>query len=247
MAARVISSTGQPIRLDVFPNLIGALVATALMLRFFDRRPWSAVDLGKTSATPRTFGAGIASGAAAISAVCVALLASGLLRMHPASGDVSWLGAAARVTIVLAPAALSEEVMCRGYLLTVVGDGIGMRGAVLLTSAMFGALHLSNPNATLESVLVVFLAGVFLASVRLRFRSLYAAWMAHLAWNWVMAVVLHAAVSGLRFEAPRYFAESAGPSWLSGGEWGPEGGLIAALGLMAGVAFLYTRRGREES
>jgi hypothetical protein len=88
---------------------------------------------------------------------------------------------------------------------------------------------------------------VFLATVRLALKSLWAAWMAHLAWNWTMAVVLHAAVSGLEFQAPVYKAVTSGPAWLSGGEWGPEGGLVAALGLMGGLTYFYTRRRREES
>jgi membrane protease YdiL (CAAX protease family) len=149
--------------------------------------------------------------------------------------------------VVLLPAALAEEVMCRGYLLTVVREAIGARAAIVLTSVLFGLLHLGNPDATVESVVVVVLAGVFLATVRIALRSLYAAWMAHFAWNWVMAVPLHATVSGIRFEAPGYFAESAGPAWLSGGSWGPEGGIVAALGLTAALVFLYTRPRREES
>jgi hypothetical protein len=78
-------------------------------------------------------------------------------------------------------------------------------------------------------------------------QSLYAAWMAHLAWNWVMAVPLHASVSGERFEAPGYHAVTVGPPWLSGGAWGPEGGLAAALGMVGGLAYFYVRRRREES
>jgi hypothetical protein len=83
--------------------------------------------------------------------------------------------------------------------------------------------------------------------VRVVYDSLYAAWAAHTAWNWVMAVPLHAPVSGLRFEAPDYRTVSAGPEWITGGAWGPEGGFAAVLGMMAGLAYLYTRRRREES
>ena len=152
-----------------------------------------------------------------------------------------------RITVVLVPSALAEELICRGYLLTVVRDRVGVRWAVLLTSLMFGLLHLSNPGATAESVALVTLAGIFLAAVRVVLESLYAAWMAHLAWNWVMAVPLHAAVSGVRFEAPEYQAVTTQPAWVSGGAWGPEGGLMAGLGMISGLAYLYTRRRREES
>ena len=119
--------------------------------------------------------------------------------------------------------------------------------AVLVSALMFGLLHLQNAGSTVESVALVTLAGIFLAAVRVVLNSLYAAWMAHLAWNWVMAVPLHAAVSGLRFESPGYRSVAVGPAWLSGGGWGPEGGAVAALGMMGGLAYLYTRPRREES
>jgi hypothetical protein len=60
-------------------------------------------------------------------------------------------------------------------------------------------------------------------------------------------VALHASVSGIDFEAPRYRAVLSGPAWLSGGDWGPEGGLVAALGLIGGMTYFYARRRREDA
>jgi hypothetical protein len=85
-----------------------------------------------------------------------------------------------------------------------------------------------------------FLGGVLVAT-----RSLYAAWMAHFAWNWTMAVLFHTAVSGLPLESPGYRYVDAGPDWATGGPWGPEGGLPAALGMGAGMAYLFVRRRRS--
>jgi hypothetical protein len=76
-------------------------------------------------------------------------------------------------------------------------------------------------------------------------RSLYAAWMAHFAWNWTMAVLLHIPVSGLETETPDYRTVDAGPDWATGGPWGPEGGAAAALGMVGGIGYLLTRRRRE--
>lgn len=243
----VVSLTGQRVRIDYYLELVAALAATAVMLRAVDERDWSAVDLARDAARPRTLAAGWLLGSAAIVLTAGILLGAGWLRFVPADALSSWAGAATRVTIVLLPAALAEEVLCRGYLLSVLRDRAGTTAAVLITSSAFAILHVWNPGATVESVLVVLLAGIFLAAVRLAFASLYAAWMAHLAWNWVMAVPLHAVVSGTRFEAPGYRAVTAGPSWLSGGAWGPEGGVVAAVGFTAALGFLYTRQRREES
>lgn len=242
----LVARAGQRMRIDMFVELAGALAATAIMLRAVDRRRWADVGLSRDAARGRPMLTGICIGGLAIGAVCAVLALAGLLRFHPTASS-GWIGAAIRVTLVLASSALAEELICRGYLLTVVRDVVGVRWAVVLTSAMFGLLHLGNPGATAESVMLVTLAGIFLASVRVIVDSLYAAWMAHLAWNWVMAVPLHAAVSGVRFESPEYQAVTGAPAWVSGGAWGPEGGLVAALGMVGGMAYLYTRHRREES
>jgi uncharacterized protein len=160
----------------------------------------------------------------------------------------SSLAVAASLTLLLLVAALAEEVIARGYLFTVLRDGLGDWGAIATTSLLFGAAHLFNPGVTAESFLIVTLAGVFLAAIRVVFRSIYASWAAHVAWNWVLAVLFHASVSGIEFEAPDYRTVSAGPAWMTGGSWGPEGGLAAAVGMLGVLAYLYrTRRRREES
>jgi Predicted metal-dependent membrane protease len=242
----LMGRTGQRVRIDEILILLAVLAATAIMLRTVDVRPWRDVGLAAGAARPGVVGMGGVVGFVAIGLACGALLALGWLRIVPAESGSS-LGAAARITLFLLPAALAEEVLCRGYLLTVVRDRIGTTGAVVTTSLAFGALHVSNPGWTVASVGVVALAGVFLAAVRIAYDSLYAAWAAHVAWNWVMAVPLHAPVSGLRFEEPDYRTVSTGPAWATGGAWGPEGGVAAALGMLVCLYFLYARRRREES
>jgi len=128
----------------------------------------------------------------------------------------------------------------------------GARGRALGAGAAVGGAPIALACA------VLFLAGwlrvvptlpgsSLLAAVRVAYDSLYAAWAAHVAWNWVMAVPLHAAVSGQWFESPDYRTVSAGPAWITGGGWGPEGGLAAGLGRVAALAFLHWRHRREES
>ena len=242
----LVARTGQRFRVDELLQLLAALAAHVLMLRWIDPRPWRDVGLDRAAARPRLLAQGWLVGTGAIALTCILLALRGWLRIEPAP-DGPLVSAGVRVTLFLAGAALFEEVLCRGYLLTALRDGLGTWAGVVVSSVLFGAMHIMNPGSTWESVLLVTLAGVFLAMVRVVFDSLYAAWMAHLAWNWLMAVPLHAKVSGLGFEAPDYRAVTSGPEWISGGAWGPEGGMAAALGMIVGMAYLYTRRRREES
>jgi hypothetical protein len=146
------------------------------------------------------------------------------------------------VSVLLLPAALYEELATRGYLFAVLRDSLGWRTALVVMSVLFGLLHLRNPGASAESVTLVILAGIFLGAVVVATGSLYAAWMAHFAWNWTMAVVFHTAVSGLPLEAPDYRLADAGPDWVTGGVWGPEGGAAGGLGMLGALAYLYARR-----
>jgi membrane protease YdiL (CAAX protease family) len=239
--------TDHPVFVNGYSQLVAMVAATAAMLRIVDVRPWSDAGLGRVAARWRVMVAGFSIGAATNAFVCITLVALGLLRFSSAPTDSTWMPAAFRVSIALLPAALAEELLFRGYLFTVIRDSVGTWAAVVLTSILFGLGHLFNPGVSAEAIIDVMLAGLLLAFVRIAFDSLYAAWMAHFAWNWIMAVPFHVSVSGLPFETPGYKSVTVAPDWLSGGAWGPEGGLIAAFGMMGGLAYLYTRRRREES
>jgi membrane protease YdiL (CAAX protease family) len=245
--AWLITATGDSQLVESLLLVVSALAATTIMLRSIDVRAWADVGLTRHGVRPRALVEGWCLGGVAIGLACGVLLLAGWLRIVP-SAPGSSLDAAARISLFLLPAALGEELICRGYLLTTFRDGVGVWRAVAITSLIFGLAHLFNQGVTAESFLNVTLAGVYLAAIRVVFDSLYAAWAAHAAWNWVMAVPLHAPVSGLQLAAPDYRTVSHGPAWLTGGSWGPEGGIAAALGMLAGLAYLHrTRHRREES
>jgi len=223
---------------------VSLLLAHWLALRFLDRRPVSSVWMGVEAARPRALLYGFALGALPIAAATLALVLGGQLDVADAP-EGAWLNAALRVTLLLAPAALYEELFSRGYIFVTLGRWLGWPVAVALTSIAFGLLHVPNPGADPLPIVMVTLAGVYLAVVLLATRSLYAAWMAHLGWNWVMAVVLHVAVSGLPFPRPGYEIVDDGPDWLTGGAWGPEGGVAAGAGMLGAMAYLYWRHARR--
>jgi uncharacterized protein len=229
---------------DEWVMCIGVLGGTAVALRYVDKRPWRDVWLGRDAARPSLLVLGFAIGAFAIGLPTALLVVAHWLR-DAGSPPGSWLAAAIRVSVILLPAALLEELITRGYLLSVLRESWGWLWAVVATSVGFGMLHLANNGANAASVALVTLAGFFLAGVVYATRSLYAAWMAHFAWNWTMAVLFHTAVSGYPLESPRYRYVDAGPDWATGGEWGPEGGVPAAVGMLAGMSFLIARRRRS--
>jgi membrane protease YdiL (CAAX protease family) len=225
-------------------ELAGALLATYVMLRLWDKRPWSTIGLGKAQASPGVLGRGFLVGLATIGIPSIILLAASELKLAPALAGNSLAIAGFGIATFL-PAAFFEEVVMRGYLFNTIRESFGWRGALIVTSAIFGLLHMGNPNVDAESVLLVILAGFFLGAILLATGSLFAAGMAHFGWNWMMAAVLHTEVSGVRFPVADFRIVDNGPDWLTGGAWGPEGGLAAGVGMIVAFIYLYARRIRR--
>ena len=225
--------------------LIGLWLAHYIMLRWVDQATWSYVGLGRGNLTPRVLVIGFALGALCILVPSGTLLVARDLTITTGlRGSHSWLGLAVAGAVFFLPQSLGEEMLTRGYLFSALRDSFGWVGALAATSLGFGLLHYANPGANVQSVSVVVFAGVFLGAILLATESLYAAWMAHFAWNWSMAELLHAAVSGAHFPYSSYRMDDVGPAWLTGGSWGPEGGAAAVAGMLAGIAVLIAWRRR---
>jgi membrane protease YdiL (CAAX protease family) len=233
----VIRSASAAATAAYFAQGIAALLATWFALRVIDKKPWSDIGLHRAALEPRRLGLALLIGSGAITVAIACLIPLGWLARESGTTD-EWTASLVRMGLILIPAALGEELITRGYILTALKDGIGWRWAVTATSVAFGLLHLTNPGANVQSVLVVALAGVFLAVLRIVTDSLYAAWIAHVAWNWVMAAIFHVPVSGFAFAYPDYRYVDAGPDWATGGTWGPEIGLPACLMMIAGIVIL---------
>jgi uncharacterized protein len=236
----VAAISGMRAILYYWVDFIAVLVATFVSLKWVDGTDWNFVSMGRSSSHPALLSSGFLIGAVAIGLPCVVLLVTHNLRVVPAASGSSAL-AAAQMALFLLPAAAAEELLMRGYIFSVLRESIGWKNTLVATSIAFGLLHLRNPGADPETITAVIIAGFFLGTILLVTESLYAAWMAHFAWNWTMAAGLHTSVSGLGVTAPDYHVVDNGPAWLTGGSWGPEGGVAAALGMFVLLFYLHGR------
>ncbi|MFZ0819171.1 MAG: type II CAAX endopeptidase family protein [Candidatus Acidiferrales bacterium] len=139
-------------------------------------------------------------------------------------------------------AATVEELTFRGYGFQKLIESLGAPAALLLTSLIFGVLHLGNPHATFFSTVNTFLAGIILGIPYIRTRSMWMQIGLHWAWNLTMATLVSLPVSGIDF-GPHFFStQSSGPGWLTGGIYGPEGGAVVTIVSLAGIVWLLGAR-----
>jgi membrane protease YdiL (CAAX protease family) len=239
----VESASGTPVPSWPLKMSGGLLLGHWWTFRAVQHDGWRLIGFGREAFTLRRIATGLALGTVAVGVPAALLLAVGWLRIEPTAAG-HWGQAAFSTLLLLVPAALWEELAARGYLFALLREKIGARRAVVATSILFGLLHLQNPGVSAQSIALVTLAGIFLGAILVTTASLYAAWAAHVAWNFVMSGVLHAAVSGLQLPTPSYQTVDAGPDWATGGGWGPEGGLFTAVALLVGIYFMWRPRRR---
>jgi Predicted metal-dependent membrane protease len=136
----------------------------------------------------------------------------------------------------------NEELRSRGYHLQTIASGLNLFWGVIISSAVFGLLHLGNPNATWVSAAGIFFAGVYLAYGYIRTKQLWLSIGLHIGWNFFEGVVFGFPVSGLDIYALTRI-KVHGPELWTGGAFGPEAGLIVLPSLILGafLIYLYTR------
>ncbi len=191
---------------------------------------------------------GLILGAAA---AAVALLAAVVLAHSHWSRDAGGLGdyftQVMKTSFVLAPAALSEEIMFRGIPLVLLAAAVG-RGTALVVVAglVFALFHGFNPGITALGLGNIALAGIFLGVAFYAPGGLWTAFGAHLGWNATLAA-LDAPVSGLPFRIPFINYRAGDPTWLSGGPFGPEGGLLATAAITAALLIAVRWTGKDST
>ncbi len=211
------------------------------MLWRWGRREWRPLAWG--------LGAGLAE---------VVLVFGGLVLLGVAR-PVWGLAAVPRQTLllaggwILASAILGpvvEEVMNRGYWFQNIRRGWGVGTATLVTSLLFGALHLLNPNAELLGALNIALGAIAWVLGLLYFRSLWFPIGWHAAWNFAQFFIAGLPNSGIAVKSmglsgtTLLVTELSGPRWLTGGEFGLEASVVNTIVLLGAIALLFMLRRR---
>lgn len=214
-----------------------------MMSDLFEGKPLAAVGLAFRGRWRMELALGLGLGAAMIYLVAALERALGLASFG--WGEVSpgrALAGGAFLFLLLAVAATNEELTFRGYPFQRLVDCLGPAGAVAVSSALFGLVHLGNPARTWVSTLNTMLVGVPLAVAYLRTRALWMPIGMHFAWNFLQSYGLGLPVSGIILPDRLVRAEVHGQEWLTGGAYGPEGGLLATLSIAAGTLYLIRAR-----
>lgn len=220
----------------------GAVLIAAVVIlgykaykRWVERAPDK--ELSFTGALPE-LGAGLLVGTALFSFMTgiVALLGG---------FEVLGVRGAGQIWTMLAIAIVSgtfEEVLFRGVLFRHIETMLGSWAALGITSALFGAAHLTNPDASPFAAFAIAIeAGILLGAAYMLTRRLWLAIGIHAAWNFTQGWLFSVPVSGGEVPLGLLITRRVGPDWLTGGDFGLEASVIAMVVATLGGLFLLFR------
>src|SRR5262245_11181632 len=205
-----------------------ALLAGFVAARLLEGLPWRSLGLSPHRGWFRHFLVGSALGVTSLTIAVVIATSAGGLKFVTTPEDlipavVKTLIFSATIFVI---AALAEEALFRGYPLQTLARAHLAWLGLLLTSVPFALANLGNPNAQILSDLNTGLAGIWLGVAYLRSRSLWFPLGVHWSWNWALGSLFGLPVSGITNLAPNPLLRGTdlGPAWITGGNYGIEGG-----------------------
>ena len=224
----------------------GTILIVFLWVRFIEKRPFSSIGFWKEQFLKK-YVKGALIGFVFISVPVLLLVITGVvqLQMQHITPTVI-LGILGSLIAFLVQGA-TEEIVVRGWLFPVISVRSRIWIGVVVTSFLFGFLHLLNPGITVLSIANIILVGVFAAFYVLKENSLWGICAWHSIWNWAQYNVYGFAVSGTTvFSTPLFKSVTSGPDALHGGTFGIEGSVITTI-MLAIASIVLWRQVRERS
>jgi membrane protease YdiL (CAAX protease family) len=226
-----------PVVRSAFAVFAAGFAANFLASSRFARGSFADFGLGWQAGSARQFVAGVGIGLGAVTVLVGGAVLAGLARFEQSQPDrtVAWL------SIVLLAGVIGEELVFRGYAFQYLLRNFGKRRVIIGSAVLFGLVHLSNPNVQPLGVVNTMLWGALLGFAYTRAETLWLSSGLHFGWNLALAL-LTSNMSGITIRATAWDLRWSADDLWSGGGYGIEGGLLAAI--VALPVFLLLRRVR---
>jgi uncharacterized protein len=208
-------------------------LVTSWLMSVIEGRRFRDYGLGSQSAFGGLFWLGAVAGFAGISVLLVALKFAGVFHLGTLAlqGTQAWKYAGAWALAFLT-VAFVEETLFRVYFLFTLSSGIYFWPAALVSSLLFGGVHLGNTGESYVGAVAAGGIGFFFCILIRKTGNVWAAIGFHAAWDWGETYFYGVPDSGVVASGHLFSANFSGPVWLTGGSVGPEGSWFCIILIM---------------
>ncbi len=231
-------------RLILLVMLLAGFAAMSKMMVGRQRPPLADIGLPRRPGAGGEWALGAALGWAGITVCVLPIALAGALVVTVSHVNAGTIGALALDVLTLLLAALTDELIFRGFPFQRLLEALGTTLGTSLMALLFTLAHTGFSVGSGGGVLATLLLGFLLGMAYLRTRALWMGWGFHFAWNASMAMLFGLPISGLTGFSPVFSSYTSGYAWLTGGGYGPEGSALAVLVLLV-LLFVMARVTRE--
>ena len=214
-------------------GMVGTVLLVLTFLRFVDKEPISSIGIKRHFSRSQLIYSGIFV-TLSIGIGFLLLLISGQIQFQ--AFNFQFMPFLQSFTLFII-AAFGEEIFVRGYILKNLTQSFSDKTALLLSSLLFCALHLFNPNIDIISIIDLFLAGIVLGIAYLYSGNLWLPFSIHFFWNFIQSH-LGFMVSGQSIYSLIRIELTKNTIW-NGGAFGFEGSILAIVFELFAIAFLW--------
>ena len=225
--------------MEVFGHYYIFFQLVFLWVKFREKRAFSSLGFFKEGWL-KELGRGFLIGAVQFSLVVVLLLVTGTGSLKFGQVNLQSLIFVLAIIPFWILQGGTEELLTRGWLFPAVSAKSNIFIGILISSTLFGALHLFNPGVTVLSIINIILDGIFACFLMLKYDNMWVLAGMHGAWNFVQGNIYGIQVSGQGASTSilNYSSQSS-VDLLSGGVFGAEGSIFATIVLIGCIAYLY--------
>lgn len=226
-------------------GIIALFLTFFIVLKGFEKKRFK--DIGLNSITRNWNGLiwGLMLGAASMIIIFIMLLSTGDITLENSLLNPNLSKNTVWGILLFIIVAINEETMCRGYIFNTLNQMGKPWVSAVISSGVFAALHLLNPNVKLIGILNIFLVGMLFAYMYIRTNSLWMPIGYHFTWNYFQGSVFGFAVSGTTEAQGIYNIASVKENIFTGGSFGPEAGILATVVLILGFVVVWKVTNKE--
>ena len=146
------------------------------------------------------------------------------------------------------PQGATEEIMMRGYMMPRIAGRLGVPFAVFFSSLCFSVMHAGNAGFSVVALINLVLIAALFALIALRDGHIYRVCAMHTLWNFCQGNLFGLEVSGNPQSASIFASGYTKMSndLMSGGSFGPEGGLCVTIVIVCAFVIFFLTRKKEK-
>lgn len=210
-------------------------------VKVIEKRSLSSIGFNKNNWLKK-YSLGFLIGLVMMSIIVLILLSFGYITVEKNPIQLVGISAISSILVILFGWIIqgaTEEIVTRGWLLNVLSTKYNIGVGLLISSTLFGLMHLTNPNVNYIAVINIIFVGLFYGLYVIKTNDLWAVCGMHSAWNFAQGNIFGFEVSGLDVSVGSLIdLNLVGNNVITGGAFGPEAGIISTFILLVSIGIL---------